>query len=73
MGYCDVRIDGVIKEHDLVRIKKTGIVGEVVDAHADSKGNMVYTVEYEADPWDISICEQDEIELMVRPGQNGRR
>lgn len=53
-----------IKEHDIVRVKNSKITGEVVDAHADSRGNMVYTVEYEADPWDIIVCEQDEVELI---------
>lgn len=38
--------------------------------HTDSDGNVVYAVEYEADPWDIIVCEQDEVELIIRPVKN---
>lgn len=50
-----------IKEYDTVAIKGTGIVGEVIDIYKTESGKVRYTVEYEADPWDMKTCDLDEL------------
>lgn len=61
----------MISEYDKVKIKKTGITGEVIDIHT-TKGTIVYIVESDEkgvpggygsdDSWKLFDCTEDELE-----------
>lgn len=63
----------MIREYDKVKIKATGIVGEVIDIYT-VKGVTYYTVESDEegvpggdgpdDSWKLFHCEESELELM---------
>ena len=62
----------MIKEYDKVRIKATGIRGEVIDIYHPANGKTMYTVESDEkgvpggygddDSWKFFNCTADELE-----------
>lgn len=62
----------MIKEYDKVRIKATGIVGEVIDIYYPANGKKMYTVESDErgvpggwgddGDWKLFDCEESELE-----------
>lgn len=66
----------MLKEYDKVRIKKSGIVGEIIDIYYPQTGETVYTVESDEkgvpggrgdpDDWKFFDCLADELEMVKR-------
>jgi hypothetical protein len=64
----------MLEEYDKVRIKKTGIIGEIIDIYHPVTGETKYTVESdekgvpggwgEADSWKLFDCTADELEKL---------
>jgi hypothetical protein len=62
----------IFNEYDKVRIKKTGIIGEIIDIYCPVVGETEYTVESDekgvpggwgdADSWKLFNCTADELE-----------
>lgn len=62
----------MIKEYEKVRIKATGIIGEVIDVYYPANGKRMYTVESDEkgvpggrgddDSWKLFDCTEDELE-----------
>ncbi len=62
----------MLKEYDKVRIKESGIVGEIIDIYYPPTGETKYTVESDekgvpggrgdADSWKFFDCSADELE-----------
>lgn len=62
----------MFKEYEKVRIKKTGIIGEIIDVYYPASGEKKYTVESDekgvpggwgdADSWKLFDCEENELE-----------
>lgn len=64
----------MISEYDKVRIKKTGIVGEVIDIYNSSNGEKMFTVESDEkgvdggwgdnDSWKLFDCTEEDLEKL---------
>ena len=64
----------MIKEYDKVKIKATGVFGEVIDIYYPENGKKMFAVESdekgvpggygEKDSWKLFDCEEDELELV---------
>lgn len=62
----------MFKEYEKVRIKKSGIVGEIIDIYYPQSGERKYTVESDekgvpggwgdADSWKLFDCTEDDLE-----------
>lgn len=62
----------MLNEHDKVRIKATGVLGEIVDVYHPADGSTKYTVESdekgvpggwgEPGSWKLFDCNEEEIE-----------
>ena len=58
----------MIKEYDRVKVKATGMIGEVLDIHTGRSGKKIYHIEYMERSLDGSYewidCYEDEIEKL---------
>lgn len=64
----------MIREYDRVKIKTSGIVGEVIDIYQTGNGKTMYTVESEkkgavggrvnSPEWELFRCEEKELERL---------
>ena len=66
-----------MKEYEKVRIKATGITGEIIDIYHPANGKTMYTVESDekgvpggrgdTDSWKLFDCEKSELERIDAP------